>query len=108
MFYTPLEASRGLVHEREVEIGCECVCDAHQNEEKETEFHDRALILFFFLVRGGVFVNGVPIFVLHRCGFEHLVAFGLLARGFVVARFAIDLGLVIVGSKTVGYDRLST
>jgi len=35
-----LEASPGLVHQREVEIVRECGCDAQKHEEQETKFHE--------------------------------------------------------------------
>src|SRR5437667_12172271 len=74
------KASGGLVYQREVEIGRECICDAQEDEKKETKFHECGLVLLFLLlVRGGVFVNRVTVFVPYLCSLEYPVAFGLLA-----------------------------
>jgi len=54
--------------------------------------------VLLFLVRRGLFVNRVAVFVLHFCSLEHPVALLLLARCLVIiARLAVDFRLVVVG-----------
>ena len=72
--------------------------EKQRNEEKKRKFHEcELLLLFLYLVRGGLFVNRATVLVLHLCSLEHLVAFSLLACVFVIAWLAVDLRLIVVG-----------
>ena len=52
------------------------------------------MLFVLFLHLRGLFVNGLTILVFHFCGLEHLVAFSLLARVFVVTWLMVDFRLI--------------